>query len=65
MAGRGWGFIAGECLGNNVHLPRAVAGMLSQVLIRKWYACGSMNIILVAMARMERRLMQLGALFAI
>ena len=36
-----------------MHLPRTVAEMQSQVLIRKWYACGSMNIILVAMASKE------------
>ena len=32
---------------------RAIAGMLPQVLIREWYACGSMNIISVAMASKE------------
>ena len=34
---------AGEGLANNLHLPRAVAGMQAQVLIREWYACGSIN----------------------
>ena len=30
-------------MANNLYLPRAVAGMQTQVLIREWYACGSIN----------------------
>ena len=41
-------------------ITQAVAGMLSQVLIREWYACGSMNNdkqqawLLLAMANKEK-----------